>query len=71
MGAMHTWLGCGPFAKVVLAGRKPMLLTAETSPQFRLYVTHTYRMKKIGAIYDLCPYITRHNFLFLHFFRFG
>jgi hypothetical protein len=26
-------------------------------------VIHTYRKKKIGTIYDLCPYITRHNFL--------
>jgi hypothetical protein len=56
---------------LILAGRGPMLRTAETSPQFGLYSYSNILKKCFSAIYDLCPYITRHNCLFLHSFRFG
>src|ERR1700691_614552 len=34
-------------------------------------LTQNREKSLFSAIYDLCPYITRHNCLFLHSFRFG
>ena len=64
-------------ALAALAWRGPMLRTAETSPSFWLYsCSHNTGEEESLFVtfcdhYDLCPYITRHNCLFLHSFRFG